>query len=563
MLILALLAACPNEGGMTSATMTNASDTSTGQSGESSSGSGEPGTAGTTGGSATTGDTSSTGSSTGAIAECTPGATEACYSGPPGTQDVGLCVAGERTCDDDGTWGACAGEVLPAAEDCGSPGDEDCDGVEACAGKFPWSKSYGGIEWEETRGVGFDGAGNVVVMVRASGKSALEFGGDELLGGGGMDLSLAKFAPDGTHLWSQRFVAVFPEYINPAGLAVHPDGRIAVTGRFDATVDFGAGPIIANSEGDGFIAVFGPDGAALWSEPLRAGSQMDPLAVAFDAAGGVAVSGFVLSGWIDLGGGALHGHGYDGFAGKFDAAGEHVWSTRFGDLDKQYGFAVASDAAGNTYVGGHFEGDIDLGGGPLSSVNAYSDVFVGAFAPDGALLWDRSWGGTSEDYIHTIALDGNGRMALLGSAGGSIDLGGGPLVTEQYYREFIAVLDLTGEHVWSRSLPGGAGVSDIAYDGTGSLVATGELLGSVDFGGGPLIEQGGRDIFALKLTTDGDHVWSARFGDSAQQLPMSVAGSTAGVVALGGRYSGVVDFGDGPLPAADMFGTAYVAVLAP
>lgn len=58
-------------------------------------------------------------------------------------------------------------------------------------------------------------------------------------------------------------------------------------------------------------------------------------------------------------------------------------------------------------------------------------------------------------------------------------------------------------------------------------------------------------------------MWSARFGDSAQQLPMSVAGSTAGVVALGGRYSGVVDFGDGPLPAADMFGTAYVAVLAP
>jgi cysteine-rich repeat protein len=53
-----------------------------------------------------------------------------CYSGPPGTQGVGVCVAGAQACDDGGMpFGACLGEVLPQTEVCDPAGlDEDCDG---------------------------------------------------------------------------------------------------------------------------------------------------------------------------------------------------------------------------------------------------------------------------------------------------------------------------------------------------------------------------------------------------------------------------------------------------
>ncbi len=41
---------------------------------------------------------------------CSPGATMGCYSGPAGTAGVGLCAAGTRTCNAQGTaYGACAG----------------------------------------------------------------------------------------------------------------------------------------------------------------------------------------------------------------------------------------------------------------------------------------------------------------------------------------------------------------------------------------------------------------------------------------------------------------------
>ena len=62
---------------------------------------------------------------------CTVGDTRPCSSGAPGQRGVGACRAGLQTCetsDEFGAWGACVGEVLPAAETCNGV-DDDCDGV--------------------------------------------------------------------------------------------------------------------------------------------------------------------------------------------------------------------------------------------------------------------------------------------------------------------------------------------------------------------------------------------------------------------------------------------------
>ncbi|GMV43126.1 MAG: hypothetical protein AMXMBFR64_48420 [Myxococcales bacterium] len=62
--------------------------------------------------------------------EASPGVplTQACYTGPNGTIDVGLCKGGTATCSG-GTYGACVGQVLPKPSDTICDGkDEDCDG---------------------------------------------------------------------------------------------------------------------------------------------------------------------------------------------------------------------------------------------------------------------------------------------------------------------------------------------------------------------------------------------------------------------------------------------------
>lgn len=60
--------------------------------------------------------------------DCTAGAVEACYDGPSGTQGVGRCHPGERTCGEGG-WGPCEGQALPSAPVCDDNGDDDCDGA--------------------------------------------------------------------------------------------------------------------------------------------------------------------------------------------------------------------------------------------------------------------------------------------------------------------------------------------------------------------------------------------------------------------------------------------------
>lgn len=60
---------------------------------------------------------------------CAPGEAQVCYTGMPGTEGVGPCHVGTRTCDPAGSgWGPCEGQVLPAAEQCDNGVDDDCDG---------------------------------------------------------------------------------------------------------------------------------------------------------------------------------------------------------------------------------------------------------------------------------------------------------------------------------------------------------------------------------------------------------------------------------------------------
>ena len=62
-----------------------------------------------------------------------PGIKSSCYTGPSGTENVGVCKAGTQTCGYDRQWGPCIGEVKPSAETCADKKDNDCDGLTDCA----------------------------------------------------------------------------------------------------------------------------------------------------------------------------------------------------------------------------------------------------------------------------------------------------------------------------------------------------------------------------------------------------------------------------------------------
>jgi hypothetical protein len=63
---------------------------------------------------------------------CTLGSIQPCFPAEPALMGVGICVAGEQSCEgasEFGRWAACVGAVTPTEEVCHDGLDNDCDGA--------------------------------------------------------------------------------------------------------------------------------------------------------------------------------------------------------------------------------------------------------------------------------------------------------------------------------------------------------------------------------------------------------------------------------------------------
>jgi hypothetical protein len=66
----------------------------------------------------------------------------------------------------------------------------------------------------------------------------------------------------------------------------------------------------------------------------------------------------------------------------------HFWSQRFGGTGTDTGKAVAVDAAGNVVVAGSFNGTVNFGGGNLVSVGGF-DMFLAKYNANGVNQWSQ------------------------------------------------------------------------------------------------------------------------------------------------------------------------------
>lgn len=506
----------------------------------------------------------------GAGCVCVPDTTSRCYEGPGGTQGVGECKEGVKKCNISGTgFGPCVGQLLPAADDCATAADEDCDGLSPPCPIMPWSKGAPGANFSDVSAIAADASNNVIVAGYFY--STLDFGAGTLFAsGGGGNAYVVKFDPAGNVIWQKGFATNSSNGVFIYDLAVDSSGNLLLTGGFGGSLSLG-GPLITatgpnSNNTDIFVAKLDPQGGHLWSKGFGGDTGGDyGQGVAVDVSGNVLVTGGA-TGQVSFGAIPVQCNSGSTFVAKLDAQGTPMFASCFGGSANGYR-AIATDAGGNILLAGSFTDSISLNGPFLFGQN---DFFTGKLDPSGNHLWSKSFGDNDlANYQdpHDLSVDAAGNLLIVGQFKGSLDLGGGPLPATAMQNAFVAKLDPSGQHLWSKSYGAVGGyvsaANGVAAGPGGEVLVTGSFEGNVDFGGGVLLNPSQSNVFLVELDPGGNHLASQTFGDIDIQIGRAVAFDSLGARLATGTYKGNIDLGNGPLPQLPGAKGIFVAKLNP
>ena len=358
---------------------------------------------------------------------------------------------------------------------------------------------------------------------------------------------------------------------------VYIAGLLRGAGDFDPTGGYdGYGPI--GGAPDVFVAKFAPDGTFLWSRVAthREGEislgteQIGGLAV--DAFGNVVVVGtFRTSEYVlafpntedEL---ESEGYGTDAFIWKLNPSGGHVFARRFGGEETETATGVAFGNAGDIYVTGTFDYAVKWGPGADDEIEAGSifegysqDVWLAKYNASGAIRWATASGGDGDDLSTDITFDFHADVVRV------VGMFDGPTfkVDRSYFysasvplagavSSFVArYTEASGTGTEVRRLGGGTGetrAAAIEVDSLGGVYVTGDFTDTTDLdpsaGVANRTAAGAgdkRDAFLVKLNTSGNYVWSSRLGgtDHDDARGLDVLEDNVFVV---GEFRGSVDF---------------------
>lgn len=274
-------------------------------------------------------------------------------------------------------------------------------------------------------------------------------------------------------------------------------------------------------------------------------------------------------GWFEetmnVASGEIHSAGRrDGFLVHYaEVDSEKNWAVPIGNVDNDYLYKVASDAAGNAYVIGTISGDVDIDRDGIVDVTAKGDssMLLASFDPNGKLRWAHSSAGGAVEDGRAIMIGPHDEIYVAGFfRAGTLDLDAdgepnGSVASERSTHGYFARFDSAGKMLWERVISGAdwQGVLSLAVTGNGDLLIHGGYNGPIDLDGdgtadvefkslGDSLPANLADMnaFLARFSTDGKLIWARRYTTGGH-----IAADATRIV-MSGMYSGPLDLdGDG------------------
>jgi len=182
------------------------------------------------------------------------------------------------------------------------------------------------------------------------------------------------------------------------------------------------------------------------------------------------------------------------------------------------------------------------------TVNSSSSVTSG---------WVQAYGGSVEDIGYDVVVDTNGNSYIMGGFGGTVDFDPGTGVDNHtsisgvLLDASVSKFDSSGNFQWARTWGGlfmDAAASGVV-DSLGNVYITGFWVHTVDFdptaGTDIRTALGQYDCYLMKLTPNGDYLWTQTWGGTLSDACFNIAIGTSDNLYLCGKFEGTVDFDPG------------------
>jgi hypothetical protein len=199
---------------------------------------------------------------------------------------------------------------------------------------------------------------------------------------------------------------------------------------------------------------------------------------------------------------------------KLTSSGELDWQKSLGGSSSEWAYSIQQTTDGG-YI---MAGGSSSSEGDLSENKGSSDYWIVKLTSTGGIDWQKSFGGSNNEWPHSIRQTTDGGYIIAGTS-----------ISEDYditgyigwYDFWILKLTSTGQLNWQKSFGGTSG--DYAYsvqqttDG-GYIIAGSSYSNDGDVSG----NNGDIDYWIVKLTSDGNLDWQKSLGGSSYDEALSV-----------------------------------------
>jgi hypothetical protein len=288
------------------------------------------------------------------------------------------------------------------------------------------SVSYGGPGSEYPFATAVASDGTVFVQGIFTGGTANLGGADIAWGGTGNNTFMADFTSALAPKWSRGIVSADDDQPGRT-VSFDSQSIISTSGKFRLTTDFGGGSVVCDGDSDAYYAQYDKNNNLNAFFQLAGPSYEYAEAAIYSlgstVVGGEFTGTIALNGANDAGNLSSAG-GMDIFVAEFDAGGTPTWVFTVGGLGDESDVRLAGDSAGHVYVAGTFQQTVTIAGKTLTSMGG-TDVFLARLSATGGVDWVRSFGGAGNDMAWKLAASPSGDLAMAGNFFSSVDFGGG------------------------------------------------------------------------------------------------------------------------------------------